>query len=302
MAIRASQLCLIRLGAWGFLACGRVSRKVECDVTIKSRKNIAAAKKSLGVSDAAAGPPRSGTADRILETALKLFNERGFRNVSALMIAKHLDISHGNLAYHFKTKSDIVLAVFPQLEADARDAKSPDGPFLPSEAVKHQVDFGTTLWHYRFFFNALTHLLGDGDRLTQRFLDLQERLIGALRDLLDELIAQGYMRIIESLSTYEIARACWLMWLSWLRFEHIAHPRNEEPSEAALYDAIGLISIILGPYFSPEFRAMMSLEVRKALPNALKDGASRRSAGSSRRAAAPPRWKRKQTRSKNGNR
>lgn len=246
-----------------------------------------------------AGSLRSGTAARILEAALKLFNEYGFRNVSALMIAKHLDISHGNLAYHFKNKGDIVLAVFPQLEAEARQAKKPGGPFLPSGAVQHQINFGRTLWRYRFFFNALTHLLGDEDLLTQRFLDLQEVVIGALRDLLDELIAQDYMKLIYDVSTYEIARGCWLMWLSWLRFEHIEHPRNEEPSEAALYDAIGLISIILGPYFSPEFRAMMSLEVLKALPNALKQGRSRPAAASPRRATSEPKTiKRKRTRSK----
>jgi len=42
------------------------------------------------------------TADRILETACALFNEEGEHNVSASDIAIALDISPGNLYYHFK--------------------------------------------------------------------------------------------------------------------------------------------------------------------------------------------------------
>jgi hypothetical protein len=60
-----------------------------------------------------------------------------------------------------------------------------------------------------------------------------------------------------------------MMWLSWLRFEHIAHPRNEEPGDSALYDAVSLNSVIVGPYFAPQFSAMMEAELRKALPNSL---------------------------------
>jgi len=209
------------------------------------------------------------TSERILKASLRLFNEHGFRNVPALKIAMHLGISPGHLAYHFKSKNDIVAAVFPQLEKEVREAKTPGGPFLPSEAVTHQINVFRTLWRYRFFFNALTQLLPDEPELTERFTTLQEMVIGAMRDLFDELIAQGYMRPVEPNSTEMMGRCCWMMWLSWLRFEHIAHPRNEEPSDAALYDAVSLNSVIVGPYFAPQFSAMMEAELRKALPQSL---------------------------------
>ncbi len=209
------------------------------------------------------------TTDRILEASLRLFNEHGFRNVPALKIAMHLGISPGHLAYHFKSKNDIVAAVFPQLEKEVREAKTPGGPFLPSEAVTHQINVFRTLWRYRFFFNALTQLLPDEADLSERFDALQGMVIGAMRDLFDELIAQGYMRPVEPNSTAMIGRCCWMMWLSWLRFEHIAHPRNEEPGDAALYDAVSLNSVIVGPYFAPQFSAMMEAELRRQLPDSL---------------------------------
>jgi len=214
-------------------------------------------------------PPAQSTSDRILEASLRLFNEHGFRNVPALKIAMHLGISPGHLAYHFKSKNDIVAAVFPQLEKEVREAKTPGGPFLPSEAVTHQINVFRTLWRYRFFFNALTQLLPDEPDLRERFSTLQGMVIGAMRDLFDELIAQGYMRPVEPNSTAMIGRCCWMMWLSWLRFEHIAHPRNEAPGDAALYDAVSLNSVIVGPYFAPEFSAMMEAELRRQLPDSL---------------------------------
>ena len=52
------------------------------------------------------------TSERILVTAARLFNDRGERNVSASDIAVELDISPGNLYYHFKGKDGILSALF----------------------------------------------------------------------------------------------------------------------------------------------------------------------------------------------
>lgn len=50
----------------------------------------------------------SKTKDRILEAAIKTFNEHGVANVRLQQIADAAEISVGNLAYHFKNKEAIV--------------------------------------------------------------------------------------------------------------------------------------------------------------------------------------------------
>lgn len=211
----------------------------------------------------------SSTADRIIDASLRLFNEHGFRNVPASKIAQHLGISAGHLAYHFKSKNDIVTAVFPRLESELREAKRPGDVFLPSSAVMHQIRFARTLWKFRFFFNALTQLLPEDKDLASRFFELQDLVIGAMRELFDDLIAHGYMRKVEPNSTLKMSRAVWLVWLSWLRFEHIATPSDLEPSDPAIARGISLATAIVGPYFNGDFTLLMEVELSRALPRSV---------------------------------
>ena len=51
------------------------------------------------------------TSQRILLTALTLFNRHGENGVTSVDIAMELDISPGNLYYHFKGKESMVSAL-----------------------------------------------------------------------------------------------------------------------------------------------------------------------------------------------
>lgn len=57
----------------------------------------------------------SKTKEKILSTALQLFNERGISQVSLRTISGEMQISLGNLTYHFKKREDIIEALYLQL-------------------------------------------------------------------------------------------------------------------------------------------------------------------------------------------
>ena len=50
--------------------------------------------------------------ERIIEVSLKLFNEVGIHNTPTSKIAKEANVATGTLFHHFKTKEDIINAVY----------------------------------------------------------------------------------------------------------------------------------------------------------------------------------------------
>ncbi len=55
------------------------------------------------------------TKEKILQTSLQLFNKKGLTDVTIRDIATELHMSDGNLRYHFRTKDELVEALFDQL-------------------------------------------------------------------------------------------------------------------------------------------------------------------------------------------
>lgn len=77
------------------------------------------------------------TRQQILETALRLFRERGFDEATMRDIAKEAGVSLGNAYYYFPSKEAIVLAYYDSVQAEhAR---------LVHEAFPDQKDFKTRL-------------------------------------------------------------------------------------------------------------------------------------------------------------
>ncbi|WP_395751370.1 TetR family transcriptional regulator [Prosthecobacter sp.] len=61
------------------------------------------------------------TRDRIVETADRLFYEKGFEYISVGDIADAVEITRGNLTFHFKTRDDVLEAVIERRMGRTRD-------------------------------------------------------------------------------------------------------------------------------------------------------------------------------------
>lgn len=60
-------------------------------------------------------PRRGNTRQRIQDVALELFAEQGYEKTSLREIAEHLQVTKAALYYHFKTKEDILVSIFEDL-------------------------------------------------------------------------------------------------------------------------------------------------------------------------------------------
>jgi AcrR family transcriptional regulator len=131
------------------------------------------------------------TRDRILAASLELFNSEGEGNVTALDVANALEISPGNLYYHFKGKDAMIAALFDNFEEElGLILEGSDGRLNSLE--DHWVFLYIVLeeiYDFRFFYRNLGILTARYPNLAVRFRAITKRL----RRRLDDSI-QGFGR------------------------------------------------------------------------------------------------------------
>lgn len=145
------------------------------------------------------------TKNRILESALNLLNEHGLPNVTMRQIAVGMQISQGNLTYHFKRKEEIIEALYFQLfEAAAKEhAAIGSGP-ITLEMVCGGLRSGIeTLYTYRFLMIDLNQVMREYPKLHAHYISIQEFRSTAYLDLFALLIENGIFRTAEFENEYE---------------------------------------------------------------------------------------------------
>lgn len=90
----------------------------------------------------------------ILDIAKKLFNERGYNNVSTRDIAEALHISKGNLTYYFKKKEEIIEAIL----AETPNTRKQEAPGNLAELNNFFKDIQKTIQENAFYFWHYTQL------------------------------------------------------------------------------------------------------------------------------------------------
>ncbi|MFI8745696.1 TetR/AcrR family transcriptional regulator [Pseudomonas sp. NPDC077186] len=135
------------------------------------------------------------TRERILHTALQLFNQQGEPNVSTLEIANELEISPGNLYYHFHGKEPLVLELFERFQAEMAPLLDP-----PADAQLDVEDYWLFLHliverlaQYRFLFQDLSNLAGRLPKLARGIRHWLNALKRTLAALLARLMAEGQL-------------------------------------------------------------------------------------------------------------
>ena len=159
------------------------------------------------------------TRDRILATALRLFNESGTAPISTNHIADALGISPGNLYYHFRNKEEIIRALFEQQFArwDA-DYVFPDDrpPNLDDLQQMVRATF-VTAWEYRFMYRELIALLRRDEQLHQRWIAIRARGFEGFHALVELFVAAGVLRPVpDPAAITRLAELIWLISEFWL--------------------------------------------------------------------------------------
>ncbi len=175
------------------------------------------------------------------------------------MISAELNISPGNLYYHFPSKDTLVNHLFDQYESAilglldaAGDVQDIEDAWFFLHSLFEQV------WNHRFLYRDLNNLLSGNRHLETHFHEVLERKTLALRKMLESLAAEGLMAIDpDSVETLSASMA--VMVTYWLSYEYVRDPRRAmEPESASVALSRGArhVLALLSPYLSStELRA-----------------------------------------------
>jgi AcrR family transcriptional regulator len=188
------------------------------------------------------------TKDRILETALNLFNQQGTNAVSTNHIAEALSMSPGNLYYHYRNKDEIIRALFERL-FDAWDVSfalpADRPPTLEDVKALARVNF-EILWRYRFAYREMIALIRQDAVLRERYLVVRERGYQGFHEMFAWLKQLGLLtESVDEATITQLADLCWLISEFWLSALEL---RGQEISEANLEQGITLMIEVLRPY------------------------------------------------------
>ncbi|MCT4700077.1 TetR/AcrR family transcriptional regulator [Tenacibaculum haliotis] len=113
----------------------------------------------------------SKTKEKILNTSRILFNELGYSNVTIRMIALKLNMSSGNLNYHFKKREDILEALYFEMVATFDERIANLEQQIPT-LNKMQIDIKLSMERmvdYTFFWSDLYNLLSLNEKIKIHF-------------------------------------------------------------------------------------------------------------------------------------
>jgi len=165
--------------------------------------------------------------DRILELALRLFNDHGEPNVSTASLAEALEISPGNLYYHFRNKDDIVNSLFGEFDRELESTLS--NALAPVERIENVWQCLESLfalfWRYRFLYRDINELLSRNRRLEMRFKRIVEHETAIVRRWLHDLSRNRELLApddrLDAIATNMVVVSSF-----WLSFEFVRDARS----------------------------------------------------------------------------
>jgi AcrR family transcriptional regulator len=190
------------------------------------------------------------TQRRILDAALRLFNERGTATVSTNHIAAAAGLSPGNLYYHFAGKQEIIRALHDRYAA-AHEGLWDPGPGGRASLTWLQASLARGLdlaWQYRFFERELLALLRADPQLRASYQDVYRRRLDQWVWFGEQLAADGTLQPPRPPATIaDLATAIWLIGANWLPFLEITGDPHDPQQVARGAD---LVLAVLAPYLA----------------------------------------------------
>lgn len=190
-----------------------------------------------------------------MQNSLELFNQQGERSISTNHIAAHMEISPGNLYYHFPNKQAIIAVLFSEYEALVESfLRLPQGRAATVEDKRYYLqELLDAMWRYRFLHRDLEHLLDNDPELAARYRRFSQRCLIQGTAIYAGFVEAGILAMnkvqIESLTLN-----AWIILTSWVRFLCTTRENSSHLSEQAIKRGVYQVLVLEAGFVTEQSR------------------------------------------------
>jgi AcrR family transcriptional regulator len=189
------------------------------------------------------------TKEKILLTSVELFNRQGVGAVTTNHIAKAMDISPGNLYFHYDNKEEILSELFKRM---CKETYTVWRPRRTSKATPlNFVDENFELyWKYRFFHREMYSLRRKDPLLAKMWRDHIQKMMKLMVILYRHWVASGKMASLQDVSQMQyISESLLAMATTFLQFFESA---EKTPGKKSIERGKKHVARLLLPYTAGE--------------------------------------------------
>ena len=197
------------------------------------------------------------TKERILQLSLQLFNERGERSVTTNHIAAELNMSPGNLYYHFRNKSEIIKQLMEQYQGETLQMLAlPDDRLLDAnDKIRYFQVLSSQLWAYRFLHRDVYHLVENNEDFRKMYPRFAGQVMQQGQKIYQAFVDAGLMQMTPS-EIEALVINLWIVLTNWTNFlymsGHITDSNTLE--EKWVWQALRQMVFLEGAYLRGESR------------------------------------------------
>ena len=203
----------------------------------------------------------SKTRGKILQASIELFNCSGVVAVTTNHIAKSLEMSPGNLYFHFRNKEEIIRELFRQMCKETYALwRAPKGAKLIHPLTLIEKNF-EILWRYRFFHREMYYLRRKDPQLNRAWRAHIGKILKLMASMYRRWMNAGWFKPIQDKEERDfIVNVLLATASSFLHFFESAEklPAKRHIEEGKKYVARLLIHWTEGQ-MEEEFRSFMTL-------------------------------------------
>ncbi|SDS52498.1 TetR/AcrR family transcriptional regulator [Pseudomonas fuscovaginae UPB0736] len=199
--------------------------------------------------------PRIKTSERIVQNSLDLFNQQGERSVSTNHIAAHMDISPGNLYYHFPNKQAIIAVLFAEYEALVDSfLRPPQGRAATIDDKRFYLKaLLAAMWRYRFLHRDLEHLLESDAELAARYRRFSQRCLIQGQSIYGGFVEAGILAM-DAVQIESLTLNAWIVLTSWVRFLSTTRESANHLSEESIKRGVYQVLVLESGFVTPQAR------------------------------------------------